>query len=263
MDVVPNDEEIVRETHRLHRVQLELDPVDDYLAEVLAVFAVRSFVSQVVQVDVRIRVAVGHLELRKERVVVDLVYFDLIGDFNGVFKDFRVIGEKFGHLILSLKVLLLSVAHARRVVHVAVRGEAYKPVVRRAVLLVHEMDVVRSYDLDAVLPGQLEFLLGDDKLPVIDRQVPARNLRPMLLDLQIIVVAEDVAEPFHSLFSRGQVSCYYLSRHLACQAGGRADYTLVVLFQHRTVDSRTVIESIREAQRYDPAEIMVPQLIFG
>ena len=132
--------------------------------------------------------------------MIDIVYLYLINDLLRVLQRLRDIGEDSRHLFRRLEPLLLRIVHAVHIVDEVVRTQADQPVMRLGVLFVHEMRIVGGDDFDAVLMRQVNEDGVHLFLPFIDFRIASLFLRLMALDLDIIVLAEEVFEPFHRLF---------------------------------------------------------------
>ena len=100
-------------------------------------------------------------EKRHDRVVVERVNLYLVQNLQRVAQGFGHIAEDGVHLGLRLKPLLLGVEHTRRVVEIFSCTETEQMVVSLGVVLIHEMNVVGTDELDAIFTGQLnEHLVG-------------------------------------------------------------------------------------------------------
>ena len=100
----------------------------------------------------------GYGEVRHDRRVVDAVFLDFSGYFEGVLQGFGDIGEELVHLGGGFQPLLLAVKHAALVVEVFVGGQADETVVGLGVALVHEVGVVGADEFHAVTPRKLDEL---------------------------------------------------------------------------------------------------------
>ena len=121
-----------------------------FLATLRAVLVATSYINYVLvffKIDVYLlHELIRNLELRKDRVLVNLVPFDFLRNFKRIADYLRMLREERKHFLCALHVFLLGIAHPVRVVHIHVRSEADEPVVCRAVLFSHEMYVVgRNY----------------------------------------------------------------------------------------------------------------------
>ena len=135
--------------------------------------------------------------------MVDAVSLDFAKHLTGVCHRLGHVGEYLIHLLTGLEPLLLGIEHAVGVVEVTSCGEADKVVVRLGVLLIHEMHVVRTHQLNIVLACQryqtlVDFLLKR-KCLAVGALVGVFHL--MTLQLKVEIVAEQVFKPKRSLFS--------------------------------------------------------------
>ena len=93
--------------------------------------------------------------------MVEAVNLHLVQNLQGVAQCFGHVAEDLVHLGLGLKPLLLGVEHARGVVEVLARRQAQQVVVSLGILLLHEVYVVGTHELDAILSCQLyQHLVG-------------------------------------------------------------------------------------------------------
>ncbi len=156
-----------------------------------------------------------------------------------------------GHLLLALEELLLGVAHSVRVVEIGPRVEADEPVVRRSVLLLHEMHVVRRDDLHSHLLREPEYPRIGYLLPFPDLLRHPRDLRPVGLHLKVVVLSEQILVPLDCLAGGLLVPVYEVSRHLSGNAGRQAYEIVVPFFQHLVAHPRLAVVLPLDVSRRD------------
>lgn len=108
-DEVLHYQEVIRKTHPLDGLQLEINPLLRLHGHVRITFF-RPLVSKVPQVFVRIRKLFGYRENRKDMPRVYIVIFDLFRHIQRIRYDFRMSGEQGGHLLLAFKIFLLGIS---------------------------------------------------------------------------------------------------------------------------------------------------------
>ena len=204
------------------------------------------------------------LILRKHMVAVDLIFLNFGSYLQSVFQHFRMVWEQSGHLLLALQVLLLGVVKARLLVDLLAGVQTDKMVVRRAILLVDEVDVIRGDHLDTHLLSQLEYSLIADLLLLINLQRQPRDLRLVEHHLKVVVVSEDPLVPLYRLSRLVHLSGDDVLGDLAGKAGGAADQILVVLLDDLVGDPRlAVIETFDVTLRHDLHQVLVPVEVLG
>ena len=293
-DVILHDEEVVGEAHRGDGLQLEVDAFFLLGGERLAVTDARALIGEMAQIGhglaeivapvVAFRIVLAGIDIRlvqvqifvdvaqeglvdlefgQDVIVVDLVEFHLVGDFQRPGDDFGMVGEQRGHLFLALEEFLLGVAEAFRIVDVGVGGQADEAVVRRAVLLADEVDVVGRHHFHAQFFGQREEDGIDFHLGPVHIVVDARHFRLVLHHLQIIVVAEHLFVPADGFAGGVDVPVHDVAGNLAGQAGGAADQVLVVLLDHLVRHARRIVEPVDVPFRADLHQVLVAFVILG
>ncbi len=314
LDEVGHNQEVARETHRLHHVQLKVDVLVDILRQGVAIQLLRSLVGEVAKVlrlkldavnlvvaaqavddflallgrqwilaflirrKLLVEVFLRHLlaqlllrtktlgdgEERHDGTVVDAVGLHLVEHLQGIGQRLGHIGENGVHLSPRLKPLLLGVAHTVRVVEVLARGDAEQMVVRLGSLLVLEVAVVGTNQLDAIFLGKLDeylvrLLLQGESLAV-GEDGRVRDL--MALQLQVIVIAEDTVIPLASLPRPLDVPVENLAGHLAGDTGRTDDQVLVIFLQVGTVCTGTHIESVHPRVAHQLDQVFVTVVVF-
>ena len=86
---------------------------------------------------------------------------------------------------------------------------------------------------------------------------------PVILQLEeIVVLPEERPIIERRLFRALVVARRDVPRHLAREAGGERDDSLVVPLKNLPVDARLVIEALRKARRDDLHEILIAEIVF-
>ncbi len=204
------------------------------------------------------------LVLGKDVVTVDLIFLNLRGYLKGVLQHLRMTWEQGRHLLLALEVLLLRVVQTRLLVNLLAGVQADEVVVRRAVLLVDEVDIVRGYHLDSHLSSELEYSLIADLLLVVNLQRKPRNLRFVEHYLKVVIVTEDLLVPLDRLSRLVHLAGNDVLWDLARKACGAADQVLVVLLDDLVRDPRlAVVESFDVPQGHNLHQVLVPLEVLG
>ena len=294
-DVVLHNQEVVREAHTADGLELEVYPLGLLGGQSLPITSFGSLVGDVAEIGHRLAelvatviallVALSDLDdilvhvqivvqvvkeslvdlvLGKHMVAVDLIFLNFGSYLQGVFQHFRMVWEQSGHLLLALQVLLLGVVKARLLVDLLTGVQTDKMVVRGAILLVDEVDVIRGDHLDTHLLSQLEYSLIADLLFLINLQRQPRDLRLVEHHLKVVVVSEDPLVPLYRLSRLVHLSGDDVLGDLAGKAGGAADQILVVLLDDLVGDPRlAVIETFDVALRHDLHQVLVPVEVLG
>ena len=133
-------------------------------------------------------------------------------------------------------------------------------VVRR----VEEVDVVRGDHLDVELLPEVEHPLHDRHLArvetavVVDRRAGDVRLRGVVEHhLQVVVVPEEVLVPLRDALRLVHAPVVDGARHLARDAGGGADQSLMVLLKQVVVDARVVVEAVDVGLGDEAHEVVV------
>ena len=198
--------------------------------------------------------------------MVDAIDFHLVKHLQRVRQCLRNIREDIIHLLTGLEPLLLGISHTVRIVQVLAGSYTEQVVVGLSRLLVLEVAVVGTYELDAVFPSHLyEHLVGLllqlESLAV--GQERKRFLHLVALKLQIVVVAKEIMIPLASLAGSLDVAMQYLRRNLTGNTC-RTDYQILVVFlQVGTIGSRTHIVSIHPGITDQLDEVLVSIIVFG
>ena len=175
-----------------------------------------------------------------------------------------MVWEQSGHLLLALQVLLLGVVKARLLVDLLTGVQTDKMVVRRAVLLVHKVDIIRGHNLDSRLGGEPEYSFIADLLLLVNIPRESRNLGLVEHHLKVVVVSEDPLVPLYRLSRLVHLSGDDVLGDLAGKAGGAADQILVVLLDDLVGDPRlAVIETFDVTLRHDLHQVFVAVEVLG
>ena len=207
----------------------------------------------------------GDREERHDGVALYVVGFHLVEHLAGVCQSLGNVLEHFVHLLTRLEPLLFGVQHTCGVVQILAGGQAEQVVMRFGIILVHEVAVVGADELDAVFAGQfyepfVGFLLQGECLAVGSL---ARVFDLMPLQLQVVVVAEEVLEPLHTLLRPLDVASQNLARNLSRYACRAADEVLVEAFQVGMIGSRLAVESIYPGAGYQLYQVLVAMEVLG
>ena len=294
-DVVLYDQEVVREAHTADGLELEVYPLGLLGGQSLPITSFGSLVGDVAEIGHRLAelvatviallVALSDLDdilvhvqivvqvikeglvdliLRKHMVAVDLIFLNFGSYLQSVFQHFRMVWEQCRHLLFALQVLLLGVVKARLLVDLLAGVQTDKMVVRRAILLVDEVDVIRSDHFDTHLLSQLEYSFIADLLLLVDIPRESRNLGLMEHHLKVVVVSEDPLVPLYRLSRLVHLSGDDVLGDLAGKAGGAADQILVVLLDDLVGDPRlAVVETFDVTLRHDLHQVLVAVEVLG
>ena len=313
VDKVLHNEEVTRETHRFHDVQLEGDALQHLGRELLAVALVCPLEGELLQIvgleldtveflitaqfldflagrllvhhHIAVLVAgklvenilvgklaailllgteaLGNGEGRHKRGVVYRVELDLVENLERIRESLGHIGKEVVHLLLGLQPLLFGIEHAGGVVEILARAQADEAVVRLGILLFDKMDVVGTYQFDAVLARHLDkvgihLVLQDEGLVV-----GPRHGGLVALQLQVVVVAENPLEPQDGLLGSRQVARQYFAGNLATQTGRADDEPLVIFLEFVLVGTGTRVETLGPPFRHQLDEVVIPLQILG
>ena len=198
-----------------------------------------------------------------DRSMINGIKLHFIENLKRICQGFGHIGKKFVHLGLGLHPFLLSVKHAGRVIKVLARTEADETVVCLSVLFVHEMDVVRTNQLDAKLLAVLQQLGVYLLLHGIGLMVSPRHGSLMTLQLQIKVVAKEVLIPADGFLGLLIQVVGNLLGNFTTQAGGADNQPFVILLQFVSIGTRTHIITLRPSMRHQLDKVVVAFLILS
>ena len=134
----------------------------------------------------------------------------------------------------------------------------------RTILLAHEVNVVCSHDLDAVLVREAVDAGIGHLLALIYFEGEAWNLGLVALHLEVIILSEYSLVPLHGLAGGVPVVRHQCARYLARQAGRAADEPLMVFLNDLVRDTwLAVIRPLDMACRDYLHEVTVARGILG
>ena len=190
---------------------------------------------------------------REGRQVVLLAerHIHRVGNGQAVLQHIRPVRESFRDLGRGLEVEAPVVAHAVGVLAVLAQPDAQKHVVRVVVGGPQEMRVVGGDD------GKTEFA-GQPEDPLVHRVLAFRVVG---LDLEVVTAGERVRVPARGFPGRLPAIGDEMAGDLAGHARGTHDQALGVPGQDLAVDAWTVVEALQIADRAEPDQVAVPDLI--
>lgn len=176
--------------------------------------------------------------------MVNAVSLYFIEHFHGVGNSLRHVAEDVSHLLLRLKPLLLGVVHTVGVGVIALHGNAYQTVVSIGVALLGEMDIVGGHHFYAVFAREVEKHLV--YLLLLHKRLAVGILleRFVALQLKVVIVAEDRAEPEHPFFGQFEIAVEDMLRQLTAQTGREYNESLVMLGKCFAVGAGMIIMTL-------------------
>ena len=257
LDQVPDDEEVRREPHVVDDLELEGDPVDDLVAELLAPALLGPLQGEVEQVGPVVGEALGQGELGQQRLAELDLDVAALGDQQRVVARPRVrlLGEEPAHLVRGLEVVLLAVElEAGRVAHHRVGLDAQQGVVGLGVLPGDVVAVVGGQQRGAQLAADLQ-QAGHGLALLVD---------PVVLDLdEEVVLAEDVLQAPGPGEGLGLVALEQGLEHVAAQAARGGDQALAVLVEQVPVDAGLVEVALQEGPAGQLDHVPVAGAVLG
>ncbi len=167
--------------------------------------------------------------------------------------------EQSGHLFFTFEIFLLCVVQTRFLIDLLAGVQADEMVVRRAVLLVDEVDIVGCHNLDSHLGSELEYSLIADLLLIVNLQREPRHLRFVEHHLKVVIIPEDIPVPLYRLSRLVHLAGNDVLRDLARKAGGAADQVVVVLLYDLVRDPRlAIVKALDVPQRHNLHQVLVP-----
>ena len=250
VDEVLHDQEVVDEAHLPDDAQL----VVHLLVHLgtLAVALEKALLAELSQIARAALLALRQLEARQVIVAELKVEGAFFGDLRRVVRGLLPVGVERAHLRLVLEEELLRLElHAHGVVDGASHLDAHEHVLVIGVLPRDVMRVVGQHEGDARLAPDAVAAAGGHAL-LADAVV---------LDLQIEVLAEDLAQPQRALLRSGVVVVDDLLLDLAGETAGETDQPLGMFFEQRPVDAGLDVKALGEGGRHEIAEIAVARLV--
>ncbi len=248
VDEVPDDEEVVREPHLLHRLQLEAEPLRQ-LGSRLPVSLQESLLAELDEV------VEGVAALRDgERREQDAAELELdvaaLGDLERACERRLVPGEVERHLRLRLEEELVRVeAPVVRVLERVPGLDAEERLVRERVARVEVVDVAGCHQREPGLGGERDEVRVDAQL-VLD---------PAVLHLDVHGVApEELDEAVEVLTCVLPAPLGERLRHATGEAARERDDALRVALEQLPVDARLVVVPLEVAERAELDQVRVP-----
>ena len=206
-------------------------------------------------------------KLQNMDVVRATVLLQNVGDGEARSVSYKVVSKDPNIRILTMsgyaqEYNLLGVSHSVRIVNECVCGEADEAVMGLAVLLAHEVHVIRSHDLRSRLCGQLEYSFVGHDLALVDILGLSRYLCLMFLHLQVEIVSKDLLMPFYGLFCSRHVSGDDCPRDLSGDTCGAAHQTFRIFLHDLVAHTRLlVVFSFDMAGRHNLHEVPVSVVV--
>ena len=207
----------------------------------------------------------GNGEEGHNGVGLQVVELYLVQYLASVRQSFWEVAEDSVHLRPCLEPFLFAVEQAVRVVQVLACREAEQQVVGFGVVLVEEVGVVCADNLYAVLSSQF-YEDGVDALLHLEEfaigfLVGVRHF--MALQLDVVVVAPNVVEPFDGLFCSSHIASGNLLWQFAANAGRADDEAFVELLQVFVVGSGLHVEAVHPSSGNKFDEVVIARQVLG
>ena len=249
---VAHDQDVLDEARLLDHPQLVAQPLALLLAGV-AVALGEAALAELAQPLGR-RHPVGRAGVGQQRAPEVEGQADPLGDARRLVAGLGQFGQQRAHLLLGLEVEGAALElHAVGLVDGGVGADAQQHVVRVLLLRRGVVRVVGERERQFELARELDE----------PRRVARELLLPVLLQLDPVAPAEEVAVPAEGL-ARGVVAPLLQRRqHLARGAGGEREQALVVLGQQLAVDARLVVEAFEVGRRRQPQQVAPARLVLG
>ena len=192
-------------------------------------------------------------------VTLDIVGFYLVKNLDGVTQCLWHISEHLIHLCLSLKPLLLRIAHTVRIVKILTGRKTQQVVVCLSILLVHEMRVVGTNQFNAILLCEFNkhtvcLLLKREGLTICQYTWVCHLVT---LQLQIVVITPDVVIPLYRLTRPLNIILQNLLRNLTTDTSRTDNQILMESSKILTVSSRTTVIPIHPGTRHKTDKVLV------
>ncbi len=192
----------------------------------------------------------GNSESRHDRRMVDRVIFYFVEDFQRIAQGFRHIGKELIHLLPCFHPFLFGVKHTARIIQVLTGTQTNQAVMCFGIFFIHEVDVVRTNQLDVELLSVFHQVFVHIYLQWVTFVIGTGNSCLMALHLKIKIITEQILIPLYSFFSFRKLSGSNPFRYLTTEAGGADNQSFMILFEFAAVCTRTHIISARPRVRY-------------
>ena len=263
--VLLHDEEVVGEALGADDVVLELEALehvdagDRDVAPVGAVAAREALLALLAEALLGGLAGVEQRELGQVHVRPVELVAALGRDLEGVVERFGTPGEERAHLVLGLEVELGALhALAVDVIDLGVGADAAHGVLRGGVRTREVVDVVGRDDLDAQAVRELDQVLRERLVgPAVAEG------EPVVLDLDVEVVAEDALEGAGPLLRLVEVAVEDVLGDDALHAGGGADEALMVALEHGERGAGPVVEHLVGGLGHHLEQVVVARLVLG
>ena len=289
VDVVAHDQEIALEVHLDDDAQLVVHAGPVFLGLLLAIAADQALVGeqdQVVGLQAALRVhllvhlgrdelavflrvldqvhellvagllaeILRRLEDRQERPGEPDLQVAALGHLAGVLDRLGTPGEQLLHLLRGLEVeLLAGEAEVALFLQLRAGADAQEHLLRLGVRLLDVVDVVGAHQRHATLMGE----------PDQQRVGPLLLLKAMVLQLQVVAVAEDRLEPEDPAPGLLVAVVQQVLQDLAGQTGREADDPLAVLLDQLVVDAGTVVLALHPGDGVELHQVVVALVVHG
>ena len=263
--VLLHDEEVVGEALGADDVVLELEALehvdarDGDVAPVGAVPPLEARLALLAEALLRGLAGIEQRELGQVHVRPVELVAALGRDLEGVVERFGTPGEERAHLVLGLEVELGALhALAVDVIDLGVGADAAHGVLRGGVRTREVVDVVGRDDLDAQAVRELDQVLRERLVgPAVAEG------EPVVLDLDVEVVAEDALEGAGPLLRLVEVAVEDVLGDDALHAGGGADEALMVALEHGERGAGPVVEHLVGGLGHHLEQVVVARLVLG
>ena len=254
VDIIPDDQIVVRVAHRLDHADLVGQAVFVGLRDIGAVAALQTLPAELFKKSLVVhpvgRFVVGDFGVAEVKVKVTLVR-DLLGVLAGL----RHHGEQIVHFIRRLDVKLIGLElHLIGVLHGLAGLDAEKDALHFGVFPAQIVGVVGGGHRDARLPRQLDELGQNDGV----------LFQAVVLQLNVVIAfAKQVPVPQCRVFCPLVVPRQNGLRDLARQTGRKADEPFVVLFEQLLINAGLGVKPLGEGCGDHLDEVLVAGLIFA
>ena len=137
----------------------------------------------------------GNRKNGHQRIGVQFVFLDFIGDLLGVFDGFGQIREKVDHFLGGFKPFLTGIPHPGRIVDVFPGVQADQQIMGFGIFFIEKMYVVGSDKFDIQFSGYFDFLLNTALLIVVNLGSLFGIRCRMAHHFQVIIFAEQIFVP--------------------------------------------------------------------